>query len=85
MPRINRFLYGNGGPIILVQVENEYGVYGCDHRYMAWMRNETHHYVGDKAVLFSSDIRFDGIKCGKIHDVLEGSNFEIGKYFSDIL
>lgn len=79
MPRFQRYWYGNGGPVIMVQVENEYGCFGCDHRYMAWMRNETQHYVGDKAVLISSDVKTeDRVRCGKIHDVLEGSNFEVG-------
>lgn len=65
----------------MVQVENEYGCFGCDYRYMAWMRNETHHYVGDKAVLFSNDVKTERtVRCGKVHDVLEGSNFEVGNY-----
>ncbi len=29
---------GNGGPIILVQVENEYGTFGSDHSYMEQIR-----------------------------------------------
>lgn len=42
MPRIERFLYGNGGRIILVQIENEYGVSQlCDRNYLNWLRNET--------------------------------------------
>lgn len=28
----------NGGPVILVQVENEYGSYGSDRRYLEWVR-----------------------------------------------
>lgn len=42
MPRMERFLYENGGPIILVQVENEYGVSRlCDKVYLNWLRDET--------------------------------------------
>lgn len=33
------YLIENGGPIILTQVENEYGSYGRDHRYTAWVRD----------------------------------------------
>ena len=29
---------GNGGPIILTQVENEYGSYGNDHAYIEQIR-----------------------------------------------
>lgn len=32
-------LVSNGGPIILVQVENEYGSYGADHTYTAALRD----------------------------------------------
>lgn len=42
MPRLQRFLYENGGPIILVQVENEYGVSKLyDKIYLNWLRDET--------------------------------------------
>jgi len=46
---------GNGGPIIAVQVENEYGSYGDDHAYM----EDIHHMLLDagftKAQLFTAD------------------------------
>lgn len=42
MPKLERFMYENGGPIILVQVENEYGVFKkCDKVYLNWLRDET--------------------------------------------
>src|SRR5580698_4267421 len=46
---------GNGGPIIAVQVENEYGSYGSDHAYM----EAIHHILIDagftKAQLYTAD------------------------------
>ena len=46
---------GNGGPIIAVQVENEYGSYGSDHAYM----EAIHHILLDagfnKAQLYTAD------------------------------
>jgi len=46
---------GNGGPIILVQVENEYGSYGDDHAYM----EDIHHDLVDagftQAQLYTAD------------------------------
>lgn len=35
MPRIKRYLFKNGGPIIAVQVENEYGSFGNDKEYIS--------------------------------------------------
>jgi beta-galactosidase len=46
---------GNGGPIIAIQLENEYGSYGDDHQYM----EDIHHMLLDagftKAQLFTAD------------------------------
>ena len=46
---------GNGGPIIAVQVENEYGSFGDDHAYM----EQIHHVLldagFDKAMLYTAD------------------------------
>ncbi|BET00625.1 beta-galactosidase [Nesidiocoris tenuis] len=54
--RISPFLYGNGGPVIMVQVENEYGSYPKhDKKYLNWLRDLYLSYVGDKAVLFTTD------------------------------
>lgn len=80
MPRIEKYLYENGGPIIMVQVENEYGVYGCDDEYMKWMRNETQKYVRDKAVLFTNNLVFeDSVRCGKVDNVFQAIDFSVGK------
>ena len=40
LPRVRKYLYQNGGPIILVQLENEYGYFGletgnCDSEYLS--------------------------------------------------
>lgn len=81
MPRFERYLYGNGGPIIMVQVENEYGAYLCDDSHKEWLRDETLKYVGDKAVLFTNDMKYDNsVRCGKIKNVLATVDFGIGKW-----
>ena len=36
--RVKPLLVANGGPILMVQVENEYGSYGNDRTYMEWLR-----------------------------------------------
>lgn len=44
----------NGGPIIMVQVENEYGSYGENKRYVSLIRDIVRKYFGDVA-LFQCD------------------------------
>lgn len=75
MSKMQRLLYGNGGPIIMVQVENEYGsFYACDHSYMAWLRDETQKYTQGNAVLFTNDGP-SVLRCGKIPNVLATMDF----------
>ena len=38
LPRMKKHLYINGGNIIMVQMENEYGSYGCDIEYTSHLR-----------------------------------------------
>lgn len=47
-------LVQNGGPIIMTQVENEYGSYGADHAYMAGVRDALVR-AGFTGQLFTSD------------------------------
>lgn len=42
LPKIKPLLYGNGGPIIMVQLENEYGLSSViSEKYKDWLRDET--------------------------------------------
>ncbi|XP_055904117.1 beta-galactosidase [Eupeodes corollae] len=76
MKRMQKYLYGRGGPIIMVQVENEYGSFdACDKNYLNWLRDETNKYVRSDAVLFTTDIPNDRISCGKIDDVFATTDF----------
>lgn len=61
----------------MVQIDNEYGSYGCDHDYTRWLRDETLRHVGEKAVLFTADGPGQ-VKCGKIENVLATANFGAG-------
>lgn len=45
----------NGGPIIMVQVENEYGAYGADKPYMENIRKMLRKNFGDDVTLFQCD------------------------------
>ena len=46
---------GNGGPIIAVQVENEYGSFGSDHAYMEQMHHTLLDAGFNKAQLYTAD------------------------------
>uniref|UniRef100_A0A8D8CS41 Beta-galactosidase n=3 Tax=Culex pipiens TaxID=7175 RepID=A0A8D8CS41_CULPI len=78
LSRLEPYLYGNGGPIIMVQVENEYGsFYACDHKYMKWLRDETARYVRGNAVLFTNN--GPGLTtCGGVDNVISGLDFGAG-------
>ncbi|XP_062536479.1 beta-galactosidase-like [Armigeres subalbatus] len=88
--RLEPYLYGNGGPIIMVQVENEYGsFFACDYKYMKWLRDETERYVKGNAVLFTNN--GPGLtQCGGIEGVLSALDFgpgtsqEIDGYWQDL-
>ncbi|XP_060841088.1 beta-galactosidase-like [Rhopalosiphum padi] len=77
MPKIDPFLYGNGGNIIMVQVENEYGSYSaCDQEYMLWLRDLYKSYVGYKALLYTTDgCGYSYFTCGAIPDVYATVDF----------
>ncbi|KAL4148356.1 hypothetical protein QTP88_002620 [Uroleucon formosanum] len=77
MPKIVPFLYGNGGNIIMVQVENEYGFfYACDHQYMIWLRDLYQSYIKSKALLYTTDMAGDNfLKCGTVADVFATVDF----------
>ncbi|EFA82155.1 glycoside hydrolase family 35 protein [Heterostelium album PN500] len=46
LPMLNEQLYTNGGPIIMVQVENEYGSYGSDKLYLNTLLSLYEKYFG---------------------------------------
>lgn len=68
MAQMSPLLNGRGGPIILVQVENEYGSYSvCDREHLIWLRDLFKRYTQDDAVLFTTDgVSAKYLKCGKI-------------------
>jgi beta-galactosidase len=39
VPRIAQLQAGSGGPVVAVQIENEYGSYGDDRDYVRWVRD----------------------------------------------
>lgn len=56
LSKIRPLLRGNGGPIIMVQIENEYGsYYACDIEYMDMLKEVFVKKVGNKALLYTTD------------------------------
>lgn len=73
-------LYENGGPIITVQVENEYGQFSCDFEYMVHMRDLIKAHLGDNVILFKTDIPgMPYYKCDNIDGVLTTADFGSGQ------
>ena len=67
----------NGGPIIMIQVENEYGSYGEDKPYVSEIRNCLRSIYGDDVVLFQCDWASNFEKNG-LNDLAWTMNFGTG-------
>ncbi|MGB2635459.1 MAG: glycoside hydrolase family 35 protein [Candidatus Acidiferrum sp.] len=65
---------GNGGPIILVQVENEYGSFGDDHAYMQDIHRMLVEAGFTKSQLYTAD-GADEVAAGSLPDLPVGINF----------
>lgn len=68
---------GNGGPIISIQVENEYGSFGDDHAYMEQIRHDLVDAGFDKVVLYTAD-NPENIPNGSLPDLPAVINFAPG-------
>lgn len=67
----------NGGPIIMVQVENEYGSFGNDHGYMQQIHRDIVDAGFAKSLLYTADGP-EQIPSGSLPDLTVGINFEPG-------
>ena len=67
----------NGGPIIMIQVENEYGSYGEDKPYVSAIRDCLRSIYGDKLALFQCDWSSNFEKNG-LDDLVWTMNFGTG-------
>jgi beta-galactosidase len=67
---------GNGGPIILTQVENEYGSYGKDHAYMEQMRKALVDAGFTKSQLYTADGP-EEVPDGSLPELPVGINFGV--------
>ncbi|MEQ2265030.1 hypothetical protein XENORESO_001226, partial [Xenotaenia resolanae] len=72
--KITPYQYSQGGPIIAVQVENEYGSYAKDDKYMPFIQQALVSR-GITELLLTSDNK-DGLKLGGVKGALETINFQ---------
>ncbi|KAJ8779001.1 hypothetical protein J1605_013235 [Eschrichtius robustus] len=78
LPKIHPWLYHNGGNIISIQVENEYGSYrACDMSYMRHLAGLFRALLGDKILLFTTDGP-EGLKCGSLQGLYTTIDFGPG-------
>ncbi|NXI54523.1 BGAL galactosidase, partial [Chloroceryle aenea] len=80
LPKMRPHLYENGGPIIMVQVENEYGSYfACDYDYLRSLLKLFRQNLGDEVVLFTTDgaSQFH-LKCGALQGLYATVDFAPG-------
>jgi len=64
----------NGGPIILIQVENEYGSFGDDHAYIEQLRQTLLDAGFTKSLLYTADIP-EVVARGSLPELPVGINF----------
>ncbi|KFP28764.1 Beta-galactosidase, partial [Colius striatus] len=80
LPKMRPHLYQNGGPVIMVQVENEYGSYfACDYDYLRSLLKLFRQHLGDEVVLFTTDgaSQFH-LKCGALQGLYATVDFAPG-------
>ncbi|RXG56870.1 Beta-galactosidase [Armadillidium vulgare] len=74
---VKPYLYINGGNVITIQVENEYGsYYACDFYYTSHLKDLAKELLGEDVTLFTTDGSATSyLKCGKIADVYATIDF----------
>ncbi|KJH50931.1 glycosyl hydrolase family 35 [Dictyocaulus viviparus] len=77
LPEIKPLLRHNNGPVLMVQIENEYGSYReCDRSYTAWLRDLTRSYLGKNTVIYTTDGNSENLlNCGTTAGTLATIDF----------
>ncbi|KAM3875011.1 beta-galactosidase-1-like protein 2 [Diretmus argenteus] len=71
---VKPLMFEEGGPIIAVQVENEYGSYAKDEKYMPFIKTCLQSR-GINELLLTSD-NWEGLRCGGVEGVLKTINLQ---------
>uniref|UniRef100_A0ABI7WC54 Beta-galactosidase n=1 Tax=Felis catus TaxID=9685 RepID=A0ABI7WC54_FELCA len=77
LPKMKPLLYQNGGPIITVQVENEYGSYfTCDYDYLRFLQRRFRDHLGGDVLLFTTDGAHEKfLQCGALQGIYATVDF----------
>ncbi|UOQ85049.1 glycoside hydrolase family 35 protein [Gracilibacillus salinarum] len=73
LPKFKKHLYQNGGPVIAMQIENEYGAYGNDLDYLSYLKKLYKQHGLDTFYFTSDGPEF--IEQGSLPDVTTTLNF----------
>uniref|UniRef100_A0A671NQY0 Beta-galactosidase-like n=1 Tax=Sinocyclocheilus anshuiensis TaxID=1608454 RepID=A0A671NQY0_9TELE len=78
LTKMRPWLYQNGGNIISVQVENEYGSYfACDYNYMRHLHTLFRLFLGEDVILFTTDGNTDKeMICGTLEGLYATIDFD---------
>ncbi len=75
LPMLSPMQITNGGPVILMQVENEYGYYATDKEYMCAMRDMMREFGIDVPLVTSDGPYPESMNAGKLNGALPTGNF----------
>uniref|UniRef100_A0A8C3CZZ7 Galactosidase beta 1 like n=1 Tax=Cairina moschata TaxID=8855 RepID=A0A8C3CZZ7_CAIMO len=85
LPKIKPRLYQNGGNIISVQVENEYGsYYACDYDYLRHLLGSFRALLGGEVLLFTTDgAQAEELRCGTLQGLYATVDFGPGSNLTE--
>uniref|UniRef100_A0A8B9TXS0 Galactosidase beta 1 like n=1 Tax=Anas zonorhyncha TaxID=75864 RepID=A0A8B9TXS0_9AVES len=85
LPKIKPRLYQNGGNIISVQVENEYGsYYVCDYNYLRHLLGSFRALLGSEVLLFTTDgAQAEELRCGTLQGLYATVDFGPGSNLTE--
>ena len=75
LPRLVPLQVTHGGPVIMMQVENEYGSYGDDKEYLAALRDLMIARGVNVPLVTSDGPEPDMMNCGRVEGILQTGNF----------
>ncbi|XP_062569954.1 beta-galactosidase-like isoform X5 [Saccostrea cucullata] len=84
LPMLTPLLYENGGPVLMVQIENEYGSYfACDHDYMAHLFIKARKILGPRAIIYTTDGDLQSnFECGPTPGAYATTDFGVTLFFN---
>ncbi|XP_023222257.1 beta-galactosidase-like [Centruroides sculpturatus] len=85
-PKLKPLLYSNGGPVISIQIENEYGSYSaCDFKYTNHLRDLYLQHFNDSVIFFTTDgSSSSDLVCGRINGVFATIDFGSAICFMEV-